>query len=157
MSLLKLPKMSDEEIEDLIENQLMCRIAFKGEEYPYLAPFRYVTLDGNLYFHFTEYGRKMKLLKKDERVCVQIESYEPDLSSYSFVSLIGNLGIVDDLDEMKRVIRKFKDEAEGRISPNFLVAHGFHVSEVWSVFSEDRSLVIVKLKEVVEKVGLKGP
>ena len=45
-----------------------------------------------------------------------------------------SLGIVDDLKEMRWAIRKFKDDAEGRISINFLVAHDFDVAEGWSVF-----------------------
>jgi len=73
------------EIEKLLREQMVCRIAFKGNEYPYMAPFQYVAMDGFLYFHFTDYGKKMRLLEKDKRVCVEIEKYRPDLSEYNFV------------------------------------------------------------------------
>jgi hypothetical protein len=65
----------------------LCRIAFKGNKYPYMAPFQYVFMDGSIYFHFTDYGRKMRLLEKDKRVCVEIEKYKPDLSEYKFIVL----------------------------------------------------------------------
>jgi nitroimidazol reductase NimA-like FMN-containing flavoprotein (pyridoxamine 5'-phosphate oxidase superfamily) len=33
--------MSADEVEALLERKRICRIAFKGEEFPYLAPFQY--------------------------------------------------------------------------------------------------------------------
>jgi len=62
--------MTDDEVEQLLEEQMLCRIAFKGDEYPYLVPFRYVVMDGTLYFHFTDYGKKMRLLDMDSKACV---------------------------------------------------------------------------------------
>jgi len=45
--------MKKSEIERLMKEQFLCRIAFRGEEYPYIAPFQYVFANGTLYFHFT--------------------------------------------------------------------------------------------------------
>jgi nitroimidazol reductase NimA-like FMN-containing flavoprotein (pyridoxamine 5'-phosphate oxidase superfamily) len=156
MSLVKLPRMSSTEIEELLDSQFMCRIAFNGGEYPYLAPFRYVRIDGSLYFHFTDYGKKMRLIEQDDKACVQIESYAPDLSNYNFVSLRGHLVKVDDLDEVKQVVSLFTETGKKSISPKFLAAHGFNPDEGWSAFKGD-DLVIIKLVDVVEKVGLKSP
>ena len=80
LTTVKLPKMDMREIQKLIGEQMLCRIAFKGSKYPYMAPFQYVVVDGSLYFHFTDYGKKMKLIGKDNRVCVEIESYSQDLA-----------------------------------------------------------------------------
>jgi nitroimidazol reductase NimA-like FMN-containing flavoprotein (pyridoxamine 5'-phosphate oxidase superfamily) len=156
MSLLKLPRMSSVEVDTLIDNQFMCRIAFNGGEYPYLVPFRYVRIDGVLYFHFTDYGKKMKLLERDDKVCVQIESYTPDLSEYNFVSLRGRLMKIENPDEVKRVVGLFAESGRKSISPKFLAAHGFEPAGGWDVFRGDQ-LVIYKLVDIVEKVGLKSP
>lgn len=134
----------------------MCRIAFKGGDYPYLAPFRYVVIDGVLYFHFTDYGKKMRLLERDGRACVQIESYQPDLSEYSFVSYRGKLERVTEPSERERAIRLFAETGR-KISPMFLAAHGFDPRDGWGAFKPTEDLVIVKLVDVVEKVGLKSP
>lgn len=155
MSLVKLPQMSRDEVEALIDNQIMCRIAFNGKTYPYLVPFRYIRLDGVLYFHFTDYGKKMRLLEQDNRVCVQIESYVPDLSNYNFVSLRGRLQRVDDPDELKKAVKLFAETGMERISPVFLAAHGFEPGGGWTQFKG--KLVIMKLVDIVEKVGLKSP
>jgi nitroimidazol reductase NimA-like FMN-containing flavoprotein (pyridoxamine 5'-phosphate oxidase superfamily) len=157
LTIVRLPKMEKHEIEKLIREQMLCRIAFKGDKYPYMAPFQYVFMNGSLYFHFTDYGRKMRLLERDRRVCVEIESYRKDLSEYSFVVLRGTLKIVKGPQERARVIKTMAEEGKQRLSTNFLAAHGFRKEEDWSSFTPEKSLVIVKLDEIAEEIGLKSP
>lgn len=157
LTIVKLPKMEKSEINNLLQEQLLCRIAFKGDKFPYIAPFQYVMMDGSLYFHFTNYGKKMSLLDKDKQVCVEIEKYRPDLSEYNFVVLRGELEVVNDSDERANVIHRIAEEGKRKLSTNFLAAHGFKKEEGWDSFSPERPVVIVKLKEVVEKIGLKSP
>ena len=157
MTVVKLPKMEKLEIEKLLREQMVCRIAFKGNEYPYMAPFQYVAMDGFLYFHFTDYGKKMRLLEKDKRVCVEIEKYRPDLSEYNFVVLRGKLEVVKDPQERAKVIKKMAEEGKHKLSTNFLAAHGFKKEEGWSSFTPEKPVVIVRLKEVTEEIGLKSP
>jgi hypothetical protein len=49
------------------------------------------------------------------------------------------------------------EEGARTISPNFLAAHGLSSDVGWDGFSQDQSLVIVKLVEIEEVVGLKSP
>lgn len=155
--MIKLPKMQKNEIEELIRSQTLCRIAFKGDEYPYLAPFQYVFMNRRIYFHFTNYGRKMKLLERDKQVCVEIEKYLPDLSEYSFVSLTGKLKIVTDPRERSEVIKKMSKDGEQKLSKNFLAVHGLEKEGGWSSLNPDKPFVIVKLEEIAEEIGLKSP
>jgi nitroimidazol reductase NimA-like FMN-containing flavoprotein (pyridoxamine 5'-phosphate oxidase superfamily) len=157
VTLVKLPKMDKSEIEKLLQEQMLCRIAFKGDEYPYMAPFQYVLMDGSLYFHFTDYGKKMRLLERDKRVCVEIEKYRPDLSEYNFVVFRGELEVVRDPHERAKVINRIAEEGKRKLSTNFLAAHGFKKGQGWSSFTPERPVVIVKLKEVAEEIGLKSP
>jgi nitroimidazol reductase NimA-like FMN-containing flavoprotein (pyridoxamine 5'-phosphate oxidase superfamily) len=157
VTLVKLPKMTKSEIERLLQEQMLCRIAFKGDEYPYVAPFQYVLMDGSLYFHFTDYGKKMRLLERDKRVCVEIEKYRPDLSEYNFVVFRGELEIVKDPHERSKVINRIAEEGKRKLSTNFLAAHGFKKEEGWSSFTPEKPVMIVRLKEVAEEIGLKSP
>jgi len=157
VTVVKLPKMEKSEIEKLLQEQMLCRIAFKGDKYPYMAPFQYVLMGGFLYFHFTNYGKKMKLLEKEKRVCVEIEDYKPDLSEYNFVVLRGELEVVRDPQERAKAIKKMGKEGKQKLSTNFLAAHGFKKEEGWSSFTPERPVVIVKLKQVIEEIGLKSP
>jgi len=155
--IVKLPRMSEQEINDLLDDLSLCRIAFKGSEHPYIAPFQYVRIDDTLYFHFTDYGRKMKLLERDRRVCVEVERYRSDMSEYCFVVLRGSLQVVDDLEERVSVIEEMARQGSERLSENFLAAHGINPEDGWSKLSPDGPLVIMKLQEVSDVIGLKYP
>lgn len=154
---LKLPRMEEHEIEEMIDEQRICRIAFKGGEYPYLAPFLYVVRDGTMYFHFTDYGRKMRFIEDDGRACVGIERLEQDMSEYNFVVLRGSLRVVEDLAERAEVIQKMAETAGGAFSTNFLAAHGFDRKHGWEALSPEKPMVIVKLADVTDVIGLKSP
>jgi len=149
--------MEEREIEKLIREQMICRIAFKGDKHPYIVPLQYVFMNGSLYFHFAEYGRKMKLLEMNNQVCVEIEKYQPDLSEYCFVMLRGRLEIVRDPQERAEVIKMLAEEGQRKLSENFLAAHGFKKEEGWSSFSTEKPLVIAKLEETEQALGLKSP
>ena len=157
MGIFKLPKMTKKEMWKLIRRQKLCRIAFKGTEYPYMAPFQYVVLDGVLYFHFTDYGKKMKLIENDKQVCVEIEEYKEDLSEYSFTVLIGTLKVVTDKEERSNALEMLAKEGETKLSSNFLAAHGFNTEEGWSSLTSDNSLVVIKLENITQEIGLKSP
>ena len=157
MRVVKLPSMGKHDIDDLIKQQMICRIAFRGSKYPYIAPFQYVTIGGTLYFHFTNYGRKMRMLGTDSNVCVEIEHYEPDMSKYRFVALRGKLKVVADSRERAEAINRLRSQGRRRLSRNFLVAHGFNKNEDWSSLDPQKRLFIVKLDEAADRTGLKNP
>jgi nitroimidazol reductase NimA-like FMN-containing flavoprotein (pyridoxamine 5'-phosphate oxidase superfamily) len=152
-----MPKMNEKEIEKLISEQFLCRIAFKGGAQPYIAPFQYVVVDGSLYFHFTDYGKKMSFFKQGTPVCVEIERYTSNLSEYEFVVLSGNLKLVENHEERKKAIMKMAEVGKHQLSPNFLVAHGFPQGSDWGEFTDDQPILILKLDDVREKTGLKSP
>ena len=154
---VKMPRMKENEIEQLVSEQFLCRIAFKGDLQPYIAPFQYVVVNGTLYFHFTDYGKKMSFFKQETPVCVEIERYTPNLSEYQFVVLTGKLRLVEDREERKMAIKKMAEVGRQRLSPNFLVAHGFSQGSDWGAFTADKPILVMKLDEVTEKTGLKSP
>ena len=153
----KLPKMSSDEVKNLLDKETICRIAFNGEDFPYMAPFQYVRIGNALYFHFTNYGKKMRLLNKNKKVCVSVERLLPNMSEYSFVVLRGELERVGNIDERELAIRKLSEVGNERLSENFLAAHGFSSDEGWDSLSPEKSLEIYKLEKVNETVGLRSP
>lgn len=157
MTKVKMPKMNEKEIKKLISEQFLCRIAFRGEAQSYIAPFQYVVFDDTLYFHFTDYGKKMSFFKQGTPVCVEIERYTPNLSEYEFVVLTGKLKLVKNQKERKKAIIKMAEAGKQQLSSNFLVAHGFPKGSDWSEFTDDQPILIIKLDDVTEKIGLKSP
>lgn len=148
--------MGKKEVDVLIQRQVLCRIAFKGGQYPYIAPFQYAVVHGNLYFHFTDYGKKIRLLRANKNVCVEIEEYAPDLSEFRFVSLRGKLNIVTEKEERAKAIAKLRNDGQERLSKKFLIAHGFNKHQDWSSLEPGQPMIIVRLDEVAERIGLKS-
>jgi len=140
---VKLPKMRENEIQQLVEGQFLCRIAFNGSQQPYIAPFQYVVVNGTLYFHFTDYGKKMSFFEQETPVCVEIERYSPNLSEYGFVVLFGKLKLVVDVEERRLAIEKMAEVGKRKLSPNFLVAHGLSKGSDWDDFDESKPFLII--------------
>ncbi|MFX1379601.1 MAG: pyridoxamine 5'-phosphate oxidase family protein [Promethearchaeota archaeon] len=155
MSIIKLPKMTEKEIEEAIYSQDLCRIAFVDNKYPYISPFQYVLFEENLYFHFTDYGKKKKILEKNPNVCVSIEKFEADLSSYYFISMQGKLELVEDNKLKNKIINQMVKSASSKYSKNFLSVHGFEKSKGWDVFTTKDQL-IYKFRQIRNPIGLKS-
>ncbi len=153
---VKLATMNAHEIDVLLREQMLCRIAFQDTPYPYIAPFQYAYLQNTLFFHFTNYGKKLQLLERDNHVCVEIERIQPDLRAYDFVSLRGTLHPVRDPAERRAAIQRMADEGRRRLSPNFLAAHGLTPTAGWSAFTPETPLLIFKL-DIQEQIGIKSP
>jgi nitroimidazol reductase NimA-like FMN-containing flavoprotein (pyridoxamine 5'-phosphate oxidase superfamily) len=155
----KMPRMGKAEYDRLVEEQYVCRIAFKGETHPYIAPFLYV-FDGRfMYFLFTNYGKKVQYFLDNSLVTVEIEHYSPDLSSFSFMALPGRLVQVEDA-EQKRVVRErfvhlIKSKA---LSSNVLSALGHSPKEPVEVLLLAEKSTVFKLVgvKVDEILGLKS-
>ncbi len=79
------------------------------------------------------------------------------MSKYNFVVLRGKVKKVTDALEMTKVINRMAEDGKQKVSPNFLAAHGFKKEEGWSSFSPEKPLVILKLEEITEEIGLKSP
>jgi nitroimidazol reductase NimA-like FMN-containing flavoprotein (pyridoxamine 5'-phosphate oxidase superfamily) len=157
MDILKIPRMEKEEYDRLIKENYVSRIAFKGDSYPYVAPFLYVFDGHNLFFLSTKYGKKIQYFNENPDVAVEIERISPDLSSYTFVTLLGKLVEVTDRAEGRRVRQQFVNMIKTRgLSSNVVAALGHSPAEpLESIVNENRSLVW-KLDKAEEIVALKN-
>ncbi len=157
MEIVKIPQMDKQEYDALIKEGYIARIAFRGEKYPYIAPFLYV-FDGKfLYFMSTKYGRKNDLFRKSPYVSVEIDKYSEDLSCYTFVTMQGYLKQEEDAINKKIVRKKFVELIKERnLSHNILAALGHNPEDpVDQITTEERSN-IWKLTGVVDIVALKN-
>lgn len=157
MDIVKIPHMEKEEYDKLIKENYVSRIAFKGDAYPYIAPFLYVFDGRYLYFLSTKYGKKIQYFSENPNVAVEIERFSADMSSYTFVTLLGRLSKVADRTEGRRVRQRFVDMITTReLSSNVVAALGHSPAEpLESIMNEDQSL-IWKLEKVEEIIALKN-
>jgi hypothetical protein len=112
-----------------------------------------------MYFLSTKYGRKVQYFRDNPRVCVEIEHFSPDLSSFSFVALPGRLMEVDDAEKKRAVRESFVRLIKSKgLSPNVLSALGHSPQEPVEVLLEAEKssvwqLVGVKVEDIL---GLKS-
>jgi nitroimidazol reductase NimA-like FMN-containing flavoprotein (pyridoxamine 5'-phosphate oxidase superfamily) len=105
------------EIEAILGECKVCRLAMAAGDEIYIVPLNYgYTLEGGeltLYFHSAREGRKLGLLRRNPRVCFEIDREGSLLAgenacsySFSFASVIGT-GTVEFLDgeEKERALR----------------------------------------------------
>ncbi|MEA2034687.1 MAG: pyridoxamine 5'-phosphate oxidase family protein [Euryarchaeota archaeon] len=157
MEIIKIPKMDKQEYDSLIEEGYISRIAFRGDKYPYIAPFLYI-FDGKfLYFLSTKYGRKNEMFKRSPYVSVEIEKYSKDLSYYTFVTIQGYLVQEEDAITKKQIRKKFVDMiTEKNLSHNILATLGHDpLDSIETVATEERSN-IWKLTGIADIVALKN-
>jgi hypothetical protein len=145
-NVFKMPRMGKAEYDRLVEEQYVCRIAFKGEKHPYIAPFLYV-FDGRfMYFLSTNYGKKVQYFQDNPFVTVEIEHYSPDLSAFSFVALPGRLVQVEDAGQKRAVRERFVQMIKSKaLSPNVLSALGHSPEEPVEVLLSGENSSVWKL------------
>ncbi len=61
------------QIEAVIEDAAVCRLAMADEAGPYLVPLCFGFGDNTLYFHSAGDGRKLGILRKNPRVCFELD------------------------------------------------------------------------------------
>jgi uncharacterized protein len=62
-------------IEQLLSRSEICRIAMIDGNMPYMVPLNYGYAGNALYFHSALSGRKIEILKRNNRVCFEIENH----------------------------------------------------------------------------------
>jgi len=61
-------------IENIITKATVCRLGLADGNQPYVIPLSFGYHDNTLYFHTGKKGKKMEILKKNNRVCFEMEA-----------------------------------------------------------------------------------
>ncbi|MEE9500631.1 MAG: pyridoxamine 5'-phosphate oxidase family protein [Candidatus Aminicenantaceae bacterium] len=62
------------DIEEIVKKATVCRIGLSAEEEPYVFPVNYGYHEGCLYFHSAQQGQKIEMMRKNPRVCFQMDT-----------------------------------------------------------------------------------
>jgi len=63
-----------EEIEKIIRKAMVCRISLVDNDEPYIVPVCFGYERDALYFHGASEGRKVELIKKNNKICFEIDT-----------------------------------------------------------------------------------
>ena len=97
-------------IESIILRSSVCRLALSEDSRPYIVPLCFGYKDNALYFHSARKGRKLDILKKNNKVCFEfdidhevVQAEDPCKWSMKYRSVIGygKASLIDD-PESKR-------------------------------------------------------
>jgi nitroimidazol reductase NimA-like FMN-containing flavoprotein (pyridoxamine 5'-phosphate oxidase superfamily) len=102
-----------------------------GDGYPMVKPLNFVYCDGMIYFHTAQEGEKIDDIKRDNRVCFEVDlplalvksKGSPCRAEYLYRSVIvkGRALIVEDtverMDALKRLMEKYQPEGGYRDFP----------------------------------------
>jgi len=102
-----------ETVDSIIRNADVCRLAMCSENEPYVVPMCFGRDGDSIYFHCAKEGKKMDIIKKNSRVCFELEGGAniarasiPCKWSIDYISVIGlgRASIVEDVEEKKRAL-----------------------------------------------------
>lgn len=103
----------DQEIRKVLEMGLVCRLGLYDGQYPYVVPMNYGYRDNRIYFHCAGEGRKIDILKRNDRVCIEVDidsrvvqGEQPCRWTMKYRSVIGfgRARIVHDEEEKKTAL-----------------------------------------------------
>lgn len=63
----------EEGVLEILEKGLVCRLGLYDGQYPYVVPMNYGYRNGRVYFHCAREGRKIDILKTNDRVCIEVD------------------------------------------------------------------------------------
>jgi len=99
------------EIEAIIQRSQVCRLGMSDHGTPYIVPLCFGYRDRTLYFHSAREGKKIDILRGNDRVCVEFdldgelvtaaEACKFDMKFRSVVAF-GRASLVEDLEERSR-------------------------------------------------------
>ncbi|WP_430816987.1 pyridoxamine 5'-phosphate oxidase family protein [Carboxylicivirga sp. RSCT41] len=94
-------------VHQILSESSICRLAIYDDPFPYIVPMNYGYEDGAIYFHCATDGRKLDLLRKNNKVGFEIE-YDSEVlkgavscqwtTRYRSVIGTGEVEIIEDTD-----------------------------------------------------------
>lgn len=109
----KKQQIPDNEAIAILENGKVGILAVNGDNgYPYTVPLNYMFYNGKIYFHSASEGHKFDSIKNNPKVSFCVISQDKIIpekytTAYESVVVFGNAKIMDDKEEIKKVIYDF--------------------------------------------------
>lgn len=102
-------ELTQEQCRELVEQSSIAHLAVISEGEPYVTPISYVIVGDALCIR-TEPGRRIRALKENPRVCVEVSHYDDATGDWESVVMWGDAEFVDDPGETQEVVAAFFDK-----------------------------------------------
>jgi len=67
------------EIEAVLKKAFVCHLGLADGDQPYVVPMNYGYEDGHVYLHGADEGKKIDILKKNDKVCFEMELFQSEI------------------------------------------------------------------------------
>ena len=110
-------------IEAIIRQSLVCRLGLSNGDQPYVLPLCFGYEDGSLYFHAALEGRKIDMLRNNNRVCFEFETNIEIVEGkeacnwgmkYKSVIGFGKAAFLNDMEEKRHALDVMMRQYSGR-------------------------------------------
>ena len=129
------------EINKILTQEKICRIAMIDNGFPYIVPMNFGYENGIFYFHSSHKGRKISILKCNPSACIEVESgckviegEKPCNWGMRYMSIIaeGQVTFLENIDEINFALNIIMKKYAGR---NDFVFDSSSITSVlvWSV------------------------
>ena len=103
-------KMTSEEIEQFLACARVGRLGMVVNGEPYVVPVGFGYCNGEVFFHTCEKGLKMDTLRKNPKVCFEVDEALSDVTMYKSVIILGTAEIIGDEEKMIPYLQKLIDK-----------------------------------------------
>jgi uncharacterized protein len=119
-------------LEPIIRSANVCRIGLSGSDGPYVVPMNFGYRDGGVYLHSSPKGRKIEMIRRDNRVCFQVDAGSELVEADSacswgmrFKSVIGfgEAEILEDIEEKRAALDIIMDHHSARAPHDYDPGH----------------------------------
>lgn len=135
-------------IQEILDKSIICRVAFQGDEYPYVVPMNYGYKDGILYFHCATEGKKLELIRKTSKVAFEITEKQELVPGDKSCQWTEHYRSIFGVGEME-ILSDFTQKLQGL---DVLMHHHGKVKNAYDPKLVDRLLVLkLTIKEMTAK------
>ena len=117
-------EMEEREIEQLLDESRIGRLSMADlSGRPYTVPLPFCACDGTIYLRLPLSGRKGDVLRQNDRVCFEVDTFTDSFDAYASVLIEGRLIEVSDSGEKSRV-KELNDRKYNRLRRGHRPGHG---------------------------------
>ena len=112
-----------EEIESIIRKADVCRLGLSDNNIPYIVPLNFGYRDSCLYFHTPKVGKKIDMIKGNNRVCFELDINHEVVRAdnpcdwnmkYQSVIGYGRAFLLEDIDEKRQALDVIIEDYSGQ-------------------------------------------
>lgn len=106
-----LPEMTRAEMVNILERERVGRVGLNDQPQPYVVPTDFAYLNGAIYIHTPDRGKKAELARSNPYVCFEIDRYDDTVTDFWSIIIRGKIVEVSNPDERSKAMRIMAEKA----------------------------------------------